>query len=291
MLRSNKYTRQVLYACLFTAAFFVGYAALEGVARAFIVPAGFAACLVTAVLLAATAAWVVRKGTAAARRCVETDGREGIVIYRSLWSLGAACAGLLILIFWDARDLPLVYFGSIAACVMFCAIEACRSNSEGGVLAASVLQMIFPLVLPVLLCFVFCMTIGSRADSRMVVHFHKTNDAEGLERYMDDVNEKRLAAQRRRTAGMRAVLALAVLSFSVADARAREELLERREAASDLSMRFALLPVVFLIAVRLAAGPAGGAFLKEAFNERLFVKPEAVQEEPVHQTGAYLDAT
>lgn len=83
MFRSNKYTRQVLFACLFTVCFFVGYAALATVMRLWLVPAGFVACTAfEAVLLAAFGA-VVRKGTRAMKGVTAEDG---IVIYPDLLS-------------------------------------------------------------------------------------------------------------------------------------------------------------------------------------------------------------
>lgn len=101
MFRSNKYTRQVLFACLFTVCFFVGYAALATVMRLWLVPAGFVACTAfEAVLLAAFGA-VVRKGTRAMKGVTAEDG---IVIYPDLLSFSAACTAVWILIFADASS-------------------------------------------------------------------------------------------------------------------------------------------------------------------------------------------
>lgn len=51
MFRSDKYTRQVLFACLFAVCFFVGYASIATLMRLWIVPAGFVACVVFAMVL------------------------------------------------------------------------------------------------------------------------------------------------------------------------------------------------------------------------------------------------
>ena len=88
MFRSNKYTRQVLFACLFTVCFFVGYAALATVMRLWLVPAGFVACTAFAAALLAAFGAVVRKGTRAMKGVTAEDG---IVIYPDLLSFSAAC--------------------------------------------------------------------------------------------------------------------------------------------------------------------------------------------------------
>ena len=57
---------------------------------------------------------------------------DGIVIYPDLLSFSAACTAVWILIFADASRFPLAYFACIAACVLFCTIQACRYNREEG---------------------------------------------------------------------------------------------------------------------------------------------------------------
>lgn len=194
MFRSNKYTRQVLFACLFTVCFFVGYAALATVMRLWLVPAGFVACTAFAAALLAAFGAVVRKGTRAMKGVTAEDG---IVIYPDLLSFSAACTAVWILIFADASRFPLAYFACIAACVLFCTIQACRYNREEGALLASLVQFAFPVVVPFLAVFVVCMTFGRRADSRMVIHYKVRNDEEGLSQYMEEINEQRCLAQQK----------------------------------------------------------------------------------------------
>ena len=110
MFRSYKYTRQVLFACLFTVSFFVGYAALATVMRLWLVPAGFVACTAFAAVLLAAFGAVVRKGTRAMKGVTAEDG---IVIYPDLLSFSAACTAVWILIFADASRFPLAYFACI----------------------------------------------------------------------------------------------------------------------------------------------------------------------------------
>ena len=102
MFRSNKYTRQVLFACLFTVCFFVGYAALATVMRLWLVPAGFVACTAFAAVLLAAFGAVVRKGTRAMKGVTAEDG---IVIYPDLLSFSgpALLFGFLFL------PMPLVF--------------------------------------------------------------------------------------------------------------------------------------------------------------------------------------
>lgn len=58
-------------------------------------------------------------------------------------------------------------------------------------------------------------------------------------------------------------------------------------------MSLALLPIVFLIAVRLAAGHNSADFLKDAYTKRVFIRDEAEQvqdrTEETHQKRAFLD--
>lgn len=290
MFRSYKYTRQVLFACLFTVCFFVGYAALATVMRLWLVPAGFVACTAFAAALLAAFGAVVRKGTRAMKGVTAEDG---IVIYPDLLSFSAACTAVWILIFADASRFPLAYFACIAACVLFCTIQACRYNREEGALLASLVQFAFPVVVPFLAVFVVCMTFGRRADSRMVIHYKVRNDEEGLSQYMEEINEQRCLAQQKRSAGFRALLAMSVLSAAVPDKQRREELLRQRESRSDLCMSLALLPIAFLIAVRLAAGHNSADFLKDAYTKRVFIRDEAEQvqdrTEETHQKRAFLD--
>ena len=72
MFRSNKYTRQVLFACLFTVCFFVGYAALATVMRLWLVPAGFVACTAFAAALLATIPVIILF------MCIEKHLAEGL---------------------------------------------------------------------------------------------------------------------------------------------------------------------------------------------------------------------
>ena len=109
---------------------------------------------------------------------------------------------------------------------------------------------------------------------------------------MQEVDAHRRQAQQKRSAGLHAVLAMSVLSYAMPDPEEREKLLAKRETRSDLCMTLALLPVAFLIAVRLAAGNDGALFLKNAFSKRVFVQEEALQLErrieDVHQKRAFL---
>ena len=123
MFRSDKYTRQVLFACLFAACFFVGYASIATLMRLWIVPAGFVACVVFAMALLGVFGSFVRRGTRAMKKLTPNDG---IVIYPDLRSFAAACAAVLILVFGGTERFALAYFASIAACVLFCSIQACR---------------------------------------------------------------------------------------------------------------------------------------------------------------------
>ena len=86
---------------------------------------------------------------------------------------------------------------------------------------------------------------------------------------------------------------MSVLSAAVPDKQRREELLRQRESRSDLCMSLALLPIAFLIAVRLAAGHNSADFLKDAYTKRVFIRDEAEQvldrTEETHQKRAFLD--
>lgn len=289
MFRSDKYTRQVLFACLFAACFFVGYASIATLMRLWIVPAGFVACVVFAMALLGVFGSFVRRGTRAMKKLTPNDG---IVIYPDLRSFAAACAAVLILVFGGTERFALAYFASIAACVLFCSIQACRYNREEEVLLAAVVQFAFPVIAPFLAVFVVCMTFGRKADSRMVVYYKERDDEEGLAQYMEEVDAHRRQAQQKRSAGLHAVLAMSVLSYAMPDPEEREKLLAKRETRSDLCMALALLPVAFLIAVRLAAGNDSALFLKNAFSKRVFVQEEALQLErrieDVHQKRAFL---
>ena len=220
MFRSNKYTRQVLFACLFAACFFVGYASIATLMRLWIVPAGFVACVVFAMVLLGVFGSFVRRGTRAMKKLTPNDG---IVIYPDLRSFAAACAAVLILVFGGTERYALAYFASIAACVLFCSIQACRYNREEEVLLAAVVQFAFPVIAPFLAVFVVCMTFGRKADSRMVVYYKERDDEEGLAQYMEEVDAHRRQAQQKRSAGLHAVLAMRVLTYARPDSEEREK--------------------------------------------------------------------
>ena len=292
MFRSSKYTRQVLFACLATACFFVGYAALAAAARlayAF----GFVSCLALAAILAGLIALIVRAGARATKRFLESDGRVGVVVYPNSATFLCAATAVWLLVFWDARHYPLVFFGLTAAFVLFAVIQACRFNRQEEVLVAALMQFAFPLAVPVLAVFVICMTFGQKPDEAQVIEFQNTGNEKGLSEYMDAIDVHRRKVQRRRRSGLKAVLALTVYSIAQPDGRKREAILRRREADSELSMTLALLPVIFLIAVRLLVGNDSEVFLEKAFTERIFVAEQPTlsnssREENAHHKGAYV---
>lgn len=293
MFRSSKYTRQVLFACLFTACFFVGYAALAAAAR-WAVSFGFLSCLALAAIFVGLTAIIVRAGVQAMKRFLADDGHDGVVVYPSPVSFICAAAAVWLLIFWDARHYPLAFFGLTAALVLFAVIQACRFNREEGVIVSALTQFAFPLAAPVLAIFVVCMTFGRRPDEAKVIDFQSTGNETGLSDYMEEIDANRRQAQQRRSSGLKAVLSLAIYSIAESDAQKREAILRKREADSELSMSLALLPVVFLVAVRLIAGNDTEAFLERAFTERIFVTEQSTSTYPTggedsHHKGAYLD--
>lgn len=285
----------MLFACLFAASFFVGYAVFAAVTRIF-VSVGFWVCLLELFALAAAVTLLVRKGIRAARVFVKTQGAEGVVIYPDLKSFAAACLAVLLMVFWDAGTYALAFFAVTGACVVFCAISACRYNKEAGVLLSSLVQMAFPLALPVLSVFIVCMTLGRRPDSRLVEHFHKKDDEAGLTDYMETIDAQRRSQQQKRSAAFHALFEMTVANVAIGDDAQTRQILQAREERSELSMTFALLPIAFLIAARLFCGPDGTLFLKKAFTERIFVQETMApadtksNTEDLHQNRAYFDA-
>ena len=228
------------------------------------------------------------------KRFLESGGRDGVVVYPTSVSFVCAAAAVWLLIFWDAQRYPLAFFGLNAAFVLFAVIQACRFNREEGVIVAVLTQFAFPLAAPVLAVFVVCMTFGRRPDEAKVVEFQNAGNETGLSDYMDEIDANRRKAQQRRSSALKALLSLAIYSIAESDARKRGETLRRREAESELSMSLALLPVFFLIAVRLIVGNDSEAFLERAFTERIFVSEQPTSanssgDEDTHHKGAYLD--
>lgn len=258
MAQSGKYTYQVLFVCLFTVSFFVCAAALRTTAKFLSDKIGPWAPLLLAAMLSAAAFVGVMHAARRMARCIRTQSEEGVVIYSDGFSMAAAFTVIALVSVFNARDCPLAYFGTAAGCVLLCAVRACRYHQEWSVYVSLFAQLFFPVAAPFVLILA-ALARRSRADAKPAA----------LLKSVESI-----------TAGV-------VLSFAVPQSEIRRSILHKREQNSFLSLKLALLPLVFVMVIRLLVGDDASGFLQEAFAlGSIPVGEEISRTSNLHHSGA-----
>lgn len=235
MFTNNKHTIQVLFICLFTACFFVTAAAVKSVALFIKEAFGLSAMTACALAIMVLAFAIVRQTAQAMERCRQSQGRQGVVIFTDTVGAAAACAAVLLVSVWDASASPYLFFGTIAACVMFCASRACRYNRDGEVYASLIAQLCLPLAAPLIAA--MALFVGVRKSCARETIFQAASG-----------------------------VAKATVFTMATDCESQcRVLLKQREERSSLTMMLAVLPLVLVLIIRLTVGANGGNFLFRAF--------------------------
>jgi membrane protein len=235
MFKSTIAVRQVLFACLFTVAFFTAAHLLRTAAGILSEAPLWAASLVfaaTAPALAAAALFIVRAAVRQQRRCLATAGKEGTVFFVDSLSLSIAAFGMLCALLFNPDSSPLVYYGVTGACVLFTAAGACRVNLGGEVILSTVAQLAFPLLVPAAVLVWVVLRLSCRL---------KTEEEKGVRR------------PRRLLRVLETAARLTVLSHARPEAKERIKLLALREDRADISMTAAMTPLAAALLLGFAA--------------------------------------
>lgn len=253
MFQSNKSTRQVLFACLFTVAFFVARALAPAAFESAGSIPGLLCAASCCLLVFVSCAFTLARTLACARRCADSAGESGIVIYPNAVLFWLAAAVMVLATFTKSA----FFSGLLAAGLLVCVVQACRYNRNEEVFAAVFAQLTFPFAAALLL--LWAVVIGKKSA----------------------------------VSTLKAIGALALLSTAMPQAAHRASVLIRREKRADLRMHLALLPILFLMGVWLAAGDGGRQWLTEGLGvSREPAQSQSEQTKPsereMHRKGAFL---